>query len=217
VDGRELSELDDASLMALIAADPRSQEAVREFYSRYATAVYSWVRKLTGDPIRSEDLVQEIFLRAWQRAKTYDPSRGPVGAWLYGIARNCVADFVRKNREQLGIPEQELAKQATSLDLEAFWIGGIVARALESLSFEHRQVLELAYFEHLTQREIADKLGIPVGTVKSRTFKALRKMRTALQSLGFEFPPSRRLWPGVEAGPGEQAGGNGGNNRPDTD
>lgn len=184
-------QLDDATLMAAIVENPRDTELVRELYDRFSSAVYSWVRKLTRDPARSEDLVQEIFLRAWQRASTYDPSRGPVGAWLYGIARNCVADWLRRNREQVGLPEQELAKRPTDVDLEAVWIGGIVAAALKTLSPEHRQVLELAYFEHLTQREIADKLGIPVGTVKSRTFKALRRMKEALEKAGFDFPPTR--------------------------
>lgn len=184
-------QLDDATLMAAIVENPRDTELVRELYDRFSSAVYSWVRKLTRDPVRSEDLVQEIFLRAWQRASTYDPSRGPVGAWLYGIARNCVADWLRRNREQVGLPEQELARRSTDVDLEAVWIGGIVAAALKTLSPEHRQVLELAYFEHLTQREIAEKLGIPVGTVKSRTFKALRRMKDALEKAGFDFPPTR--------------------------
>ncbi len=185
----DLADIDDSSLMELIAEDPGNSEAARELYSRYGTAVYSWIRRMTGDRVRSEDLTQEVFLRAWNRASTYRKERGSVGAWLYGIARNCVADAMRKDRELVGLPEQELARQATNLDLESVWIGGQVAAALKTLSPEHRQVLEMAYFEHLTQKEIADKLGIPVGTVKSRTFKALRKMKAALELRGFEFPP----------------------------
>ncbi len=185
----DLADIDDGSLMELIAEDPGNSEAARELYSRYGTAVYSWIRRMTGDRVRSEDLTQEVFIRAWNRASTYRKERGSVGAWLYGIARNCVADAMRRDRELVGLPEQELARQATSLDLESVWVGGQVAAALKTLSPEHRQVLEMAYFEHLTQKEIADKLGIPVGTVKSRTFKALRKMRAALELRGFEFPP----------------------------
>lgn len=185
----DLGDIDDGALMALIAEQPRHPEAARELYTRYGTAVYSWIRRLTGDPVRSEDLTQEVLLRAWHRASTYRREKGSLGAWLYGIARNCVADAARKERELVGLPEQELAKYSTSLDLEAVWIGGQVAAALKVLSREHRQVLEMAYFEHMTQREIAEKLGIPVGTVKSRTFKALRKMKEALELRGFEFPP----------------------------
>ncbi len=186
-----LADIDDGALMELIAEDPRNSEAARELYSRYGTAVYSWIRRMTGDPVRSEDLTQEVFLRAWHRASTYNKEKGSVGAWLYGIARNCVADSLRKNRELVGLPEQELARHATNMDLEAVWIGGQVAAALKTLSDPHRQVLELAYFEHLTQKEIAEKLGIPVGTVKSRTFKALQKMKAALELRGFEFPPKK--------------------------
>jgi RNA polymerase sigma-70 factor (ECF subfamily) len=185
----DLADIDDGALMALIAEQPQHPEAARELYSRYGTAVYSWIRRMTGDPVRSEDLTQEVFLRAWHRASTYRKEKGSVGAWLYGISRNCVADAMRKERELVGLPDQELAKHATNLDLEAVWIGGQVAAALKTLSPEHRQVLEMAYFEHLTQKEIAEKLGIPVGTVKSRTFKALRKMRAVLELRGFEFPP----------------------------
>ncbi|MER3396847.1 MAG: hypothetical protein C4318_08840 [Acidimicrobiia bacterium] len=189
MDDTALGELDDGQLMKLIAEEPHNSEAARELYSRYGTAVYSWIRKMTGDPVKSEDLTQEVFLRAWHRASTYEKDKGTLGAWLYGISRNCVADAMRKEREVVGVPEQELSKYATSLDLEAVWIGGQVAAALKTLSNEHRQVLEMAYFEHMTQKEIAEKLRIPVGTVKSRTFKALRKMKIALENRGFEFPP----------------------------
>lgn len=179
-------EVADAELMRSIAERSGDSEATRELYKRYGRAVYSWVRKITLDPGRSEDLTQEVFVKAWRKANTYDPSRGSVGAWLYGIARNCAHDLLRKKSDVVGLPEGSETKDGTvePADIEAIWIGGQVASALQALSPEQRTVLELAYFEHLTQKEIAERLDMPLGTVKSRTFKALKRMKEVLTSRG---------------------------------
>lgn len=179
-------EVADAELMRLIAERDGDSDATRELYRRYGRAVYSWVHKLTMDPGKSEDLTQEVFAKAWRRAGTYDPSRGSVGAWLYGIARNCAHDLLRKKSDVVGLPDGAGADDAESepTDIEAIWIGGQVAAALDNLSMEHRAVLELAYFQHLTQKEIAEKLDLPLGTVKSRTFKALRRLKEILTARG---------------------------------
>lgn len=179
-------EVADADLMRSIAERDGDSEATRELYKRYGRAVYSWVRKITMDSGKSEDLTQEVFVRAWRKANTYDPSRGSVGAWLYGISRNCAHDLLRKKSDVVGLPEGPETTDGTvePADIEAIWIGGQVASALEALSPEQRTVLELAYFEHLTQKEIAEKLGMPLGTVKSRTFKALKRMKDVLASRG---------------------------------
>lgn len=180
------SEVADAELMRSIAERNGDSDATRELYKRYGRAVYSWVRKITMDPGKSEDLTQEVFVRAWRKANTYDPSRGSVGAWLYGIARNCAHDLLRKKSDIVGLPEGPETKDGTvePADIEAIWIGGQVASALETLSPEQRTVLELAYFQHLTQKEIAERLDMPLGTVKSRTFKALKRMKDVLASRG---------------------------------
>ncbi|RIK04691.1 MAG: RNA polymerase subunit sigma-70 [Acidobacteria bacterium] len=180
------SEVADAELMRSIAERNGDSDATRELYKRYGRAVYSWVRKITMDPGKSEDLTQEVFVRAWRKANTYDPTRGSVGAWLYGIARNCAHDLLRKKSDVVGLPDgpETIDGTVEPADIEAIWIGGQVASALEVLSPEQRTVLELAYFEHLTQKEIAERLDMPLGTVKSRTFKALKRMKDVLASRG---------------------------------
>lgn len=172
--------------MRAIAERDGDSEAMTELYGRYGRAVYSWLRKITRDPIKSEDLSQEVFVRAWRKAATYDVSRGSVSAWLYGISRNCAADMLRKKTEVVGLPEGSDRDEdvVEPSDIEAIWIGGQVASALETLPEQQRKVLELAYFKHLTQREIAERLDMPLGTVKSRTFKALRKLREVLTARG---------------------------------
>lgn len=188
----------DADLMHAIAERDDDSSATRELYRRYGRAVYSWLRKITRDATKSEDLTQEVFIRAWRKASTYDATRGSVSAWLYGIARNCAHDLLRKKSEIVGLPEgPERADEIVEpSDIEAVWIGGQIASALETLPPEQRTVLELAYFEHLTQREIAERLDMPLGTVKSRTFKALRRLRGVLTARGVVPESAERGQPG---------------------
>jgi len=161
---------------------------MRRLYQSYGPELYGFALNSLGDRGMAEELVQEVFTRVWRHADTYDPGRASFRTSLYGIARNAIIDMKRKQwvRPHLaaGDPDQEHA----SFDepLEGALLRWQVQAALERLTPEHRQVIRLAHFQGLTLREIAERTGLPLGTVKSRTSYALRGLRLALEEMGVE-------------------------------
>ena len=133
-----------------------------------------------------EDLVQEVFTRAWRHAEAYDPTRGSVRTWLYQIARHAIIDTRRRAavRPALALHEPRDEQDPEGLSIERAMLGWQVAAALEKLTPEHRQVIRLAHFQGLSMREIAQRCDLPVGTVKSRTWYALRSLRLVLEEMG---------------------------------
>jgi RNA polymerase sigma-70 factor, ECF subfamily len=148
--------------------------AFEKLYKRYARPVFGLALRRLGDRGRAEDAVQETFASIWRSASTYKPERGPGAPWLYGVARNAIVDRSRARNE----PPAE-APDVASLDsgpderAEAAWLQWRIHRALEALPDREREVIALAYWSDLSQSEVADKLGIPLGTVKTRTRSAL--------------------------------------------
>ena len=156
--------------------------AVSALYDVYAAPLYGFALRRLGDPMLAEELVQLVMTKLWQRADRYDPARGSVRTWVFTIARSTVIDLHRKqpNAE----PSDDLPEQAEIIDeLGSLLRAEAVRAALDRLSGEHREVLELAYFRGLVQTEVADRLGLPLGTVKSRTFYALKAFRLACEEL----------------------------------
>jgi len=168
--------------------DVRAFEAL---YDRYCRLVYSIALRALNDPNSAEDVVQEAFFRLWERAGQFDGTRGPFVAWLIGVARNRAIDERRRQSRRLrveapGIVEQDLLADDGSTDP---CLAGVIAEqreavrdALGTLPVEQRFVLQLAYFQGLTQQEIANTLGHPLGTVKTRIRLGMRKVRGALEA-----------------------------------
>ena len=198
------SPADDAALVRAVAAG--SQDALGDLYDRYVDAVFAASSRLTSDRQVAEEVVQETFLALWNRAELFDPTVGSLAAWLHTIARNRTVDRLRAaGRRPNLIPLSSAAgddeHDAVALDrlvasgtvlggasvgrgpegeLAAAELQSLLRDALSDLPEPERQAIVLAYREELTQSEIAERLGWPLGTVKTRTRRALLRLRTAL-------------------------------------
>jgi len=156
--------------------------AFETLYRRYARPVFGLALRRLGDRGRAEDAVQETFVSIWRAAGTYRPERGPGAPWLYAVARNAIVDRSRVRTEPAVEPPDEPTLEAGPPDrAELAWTQWRVHRALEELSEPEREVIALAYWSGLSQSEVATKLGIPLGTVKTRTRSALQRLAATLE------------------------------------
>ena len=174
----------------LVAGD---QGAFDRLYQRYGPTAYGVAYRLTGQQLLAQDVVHDAFLALWRAPEAFDPARGAFRSFFLSLVHHRAVDTIRRE-------ERIRARQDRAANLEP--VAGedpadevvdedFVARrrlevrsALADLSVDQRQVLEMAYFEGKTQVRIAEELGIPLGTVKTRTFAALRKLRGALEAEG---------------------------------
>jgi RNA polymerase sigma-70 factor, ECF subfamily len=155
--------------------------ALLELYDRYSRPVYATGIRLLGDAHLAEELVQDAFTNVWRRALSFDSSRASFATWLYRITRNRAVDLNRRRQVRpLSAGEEPLRNMSGGPEPEASVDGWDVARALSRIPEEHREVLTLAYFEGLSQREISRRTGIPLGTIKSRTTAALKRLHRSL-------------------------------------
>jgi RNA polymerase sigma-70 factor, ECF subfamily len=165
-------------------------ERLRLLYADHAGPLLGYVLKLTnGDRGQAEDVVQETFLRAWQHVEAFAPERGSPRAWLCTVARNLVVDGARARKarpKEVGDENLFAAAAAVEDDHDRILLGWEVAEAMATLSPDHRAVLRETYFKGLSVAEAADVLGIPAGTVKSRTYYALRALRVAFEERGIK-------------------------------
>lgn len=157
--------------------------ALRELHDLHAVALWHYVLRLTQDGARAEDIVQETLLRAW-RTDLSDDGSGSVRGWLFTVARNLVIDEVRSARSRHEVIGVTVPERSTADRTDAVFDALVVTDAMSSLSTDHRTVVAQAYFARMTVAEIADELGIPAGTVKSRLHYGLRALRLALQERG---------------------------------
>jgi RNA polymerase sigma-70 factor, ECF subfamily len=174
---------EEAHLVAQIAAGD-SGTPMSELYRRYAERLYRYGLQVLGDAGLAEEMVQESFVRLWRNAGQFDPARGSVAAYLIVIGRSVAADVRKRpsSRPLEQLDETFLPPQLDSVD--EILSGLMVREAVDGLSPAHRQVLMLSE-AGLTQSQIAARLELPLGTVKTRTFHALRALRTALAQKGF--------------------------------
>lgn len=181
---RMISQPTDIELLLRIAAADR--EAFRLFYDRHAPQVLAYVRSLGRSRDASEDVVQEVFLAVWRKAGTYRPERGDVAGWLYTMTRNKVVDLWRKlpTGSDQQSTEESLAALSQRPEAESKVVSISLRQAMADLKLEQRQALELAYFGGLTYEETAERLKLPVGTLKSRIRAGLALMRGALSESG---------------------------------
>jgi RNA polymerase sigma-70 factor (ECF subfamily) len=151
-------------------------------YRRYARPVFALALRRLGDRGRAEDAVQETFASIWRSAGSYKRERGPGAPWLYAVARNAIVDRRRSLGPAPAEPVDEPSGDAGPDErAEASWTAWRVHRALAELPDEERTLIELAYWGGLSQSEIADFVGIPLGTVKTRTRSALSRLADALE------------------------------------
>jgi RNA polymerase sigma-70 factor, ECF subfamily len=174
----------DATLVERLPRDDSGDE-LRELYRRYSGQLFGFACNALGDRELAEEVVQDVFARAWRHASDYDPRRASVRTWLYSIARNRVVDARRRAAVRPGVAEGTEPESPAELDrtLEQAVLRWQVAAALARLSPEHREVIRLAHYGGLTLREISERKGIPLGTVKSRTSYALRSLRLILDEM----------------------------------
>jgi RNA polymerase sigma-70 factor (ECF subfamily) len=162
--------------------------ALPEMYRQFSGPMFSTALALLGDRELAADAVQQAFVQAWRAADRFDPDR-ELQPWLYAITRRTAVDVYRRNRRTAGqvsldeswAVEAELATEGPSM--ESTWRVWQVRTALGKLHPDEREVLRLAYFEGSTQTEISDRLGLPLGTVKSRTARAQRRLAAVLGHL----------------------------------
>jgi RNA polymerase sigma factor (sigma-70 family) len=175
----------DRELLAGVAAGRLG--ALEALYDRYRTMSYSIALRITADPAAAEDVVQDAFLGVWRNAARYVDARGSVKTWLLSIVHHRAVDTVRRRRPAGELPEGDATPPA-ALTLPDIWpeVSGrldaeSVKAALGALSDVQRESLEMAYFGGLTQQEIAERTGTPLGTVKSRMRLGLIALRRLLE------------------------------------
>lgn len=173
----------DAELMRGLCQGDR-ERAMTELYDRYARRIHGLGVRLLSDRALAEELVQETFVRLWRSSGRFDPARGSAGSFLFTLARRAAIDMHRR-RPPVTSPVPEL-DDGGSARFDQLVEELALREALSQLPDHHREVLELAYFEDLTQESIGRRLGVPPGTVKSRTFHALRTLRGLLETQGKE-------------------------------
>lgn len=162
-----------------------SEDAFSELYRRYSPAALGLALRVLGQRSLAEDALQEVFVTVWRQARTYDPARGRVRTWILTQIHHRAVDAVRREEaERRRHSVEDLpARDEISDIIEEGWIAARRAQvraALAALPVEQRQAVELAYFGGLTQSQISRQTGTPLGTVKTRTMSAMRRLRDAL-------------------------------------
>lgn len=175
-----VADADDATLLAEIAAG--RPDSFQRFYDRHAGRVIAYAQRLCSDAVLAEDLAQEVFLAVWRKAASYQADRGDGPGWLYTITRNKVLDHWRRCGRTPPLADLDL----TLLEAAPRGVGPesriSLAKALDGLRVEHRSALDLAYFGGFSYEETAERLGLPLGTLKSRIRAALGLLREALEA-----------------------------------
>jgi RNA polymerase sigma-70 factor (ECF subfamily) len=186
----ELAQLSDEAVLARVAHS--DEAALAELYDRYGRIAYSLALRVVRDRSLAEDVVQEAFLSAWRTAAGFRAERGKASTWLLTLVHRRAVDLIRREERRRGepLPEDDTPHGET-ID-EAVWVREqrrVVQNALAQLPPEQREALELAYFGGYTQSELAERLGQPLGTIKSRMFTGLRRLRDLLADAGYDLSP----------------------------
>lgn len=164
-------------------------QLVTELFDEYGDALYNYAFRFLNDSGRAADLVQEVMLKAWRNPQNIHPRTGNPRGWLFTVARNLLTDWHRRSqqRPELSVEHDSLPEATHPGDeLERMLESWQMAEALGRLTPAHRAVLQQVYFRGRSTAEAADSLGIPVGTVKSRTYHALQHLRTILIEMGVQ-------------------------------
>lgn len=165
----------------------REPDAMKDLYDRFGKLAYSVVLAIVRDASTAEDLVQETFLRVWNRIQAFEPGRGALGPWLLAVARNRAIDHVRsssakmnRNAFELDLREHPALFVDMQREVENTDHARIIRAAIKKLNPNQQKVIELAYYEGLSQTEMAERMGQPLGTIKTWVRAALGVLREAL-------------------------------------
>lgn len=174
----------DEETTLLLRVAQGDQESLRALYKAFERPLYSLGLRWYSDRGLAEELVQEVTLRVWRRARTFDPSKGAARSWIFGVARNVAFDLGRaKSRQPL--PTEHVREDASfAWDQDAAIRAWEVAGALRALPPDEQEIVELAYIQQYTHSEIASSLGTPLGTVKTRMYRGLSHLEELLVGAG---------------------------------
>lgn len=184
--GSDAAAAEEAALMLRVAAGD-SGEPMVTLYQRYGSPLYGLGLRLLGDRGMAEEMVQETFVRLWRSAGRFDAEKGSVRTFTYTIARRVAVDLLRRTASRPLTTEAGEDADLEGLGDEGFdklLLGLDVRAALRALSPKHREILELHFDADLTHPQVAERLSIPVGTVKTRTYYGLKALRLELEERG---------------------------------
>lgn len=177
----------DAELLSRVAAG--DEEAFARLYDRFSPGLYSMVLKMTGDEAEAQDVLQESFSHIWRKAMTFDPRRSAAFTWAVMVTRNKCIDRLRIRQRFARIAEKAAVEEQSAPKVDDVSVGlaelneerGRVRAALDQVTADQRQAIELAFFNDFTHEEIAERLSTPLGTVKARIRRGLLKLREILE------------------------------------
>jgi RNA polymerase sigma-70 factor (ECF subfamily) len=184
---RDHAHLSDEALVALVARADDS--ALAELYDRFGHVAYGLALRVVRDPALAEDAVQDAFLAVWRSAARFVPERAKASTWILTVVHRRAVDIVRREEPRRTEPLEAAPQPSANLTEDEAWLRlqrTRVQEALRRLPDQQREVLELAYFGGFTQSELADRLGEPLGTIKSRMFTGLARLRELLADTGRE-------------------------------
>lgn len=174
---------DDNDVTLLRAAQAGSDEAMAILVGRYRPTIEAWVRRRVPSPTLTDEVAVRVILRLWELDR-YDPERGTVAAWVMVLTRTAFLDVLRERRRAPTPAETVDVDVAVDDETDRVVTAAVLGELQDRLSSEHREVIRLLFTERHTMPEAAARLGVPVGTVKSRCFYALRALRVHARELG---------------------------------
>ena len=185
---RDLARMSDEALLSLVASS--DEDALAALYDRFGRIAYGLALRILRDPALAQDAVQEAFLGVWRNADRFLAERAKASTWILTLVHRRAVDLVRREDIRRGEPlerapepaDPRTAEDEASLEFQR----RLVQEALSQLSPEQREALELGYYGGLTQSELAERLGQPLGTIKSRMFTGLSRLRDLLDEAGLE-------------------------------
>lgn len=163
-----------------------AEQFVRRLHAEHGSALYGWARRRFADERDAEEVIAETLVKAWRHHDRFDPARGSERSWVFAIARNTASDHHRSSARRLRVvqPGEVPDEPESRSEIEGMAEATVVHDALMDLSDEHRTVIIEAFFAGRTSSQIAERLDIPPGTVKSRLYYGMRRLRAALEERG---------------------------------
>jgi RNA polymerase sigma-70 factor (ECF subfamily) len=184
---RNLAHLSDEALLALCSRADDS--ALGELYDRYGRVAYGLALRIVRDRSLAEDAVQEAFLAVWRSAGAFLAEQGKPSTWIMTLVHRRAVDLVRREERRRADPIEEFEPPTGEATDEEAWLRAqrqVVQEALRKLPPDQREAIELAYYGGFTQSELAERLGQPLGTIKSRMFAGLKRLRELLAEAGLD-------------------------------
>ena len=185
---RDLAHVSDEALLSLVASS--DDQALAELYDRFGRVAYGLALRILRDEALAQDAVQEAFLAIWRSADRFLAERAKASTWILTLVHRRSVDLVRREDRRRGEPLESAVEPAAPETVEDEATLGferrVVQEALSRLQPEQREALELGYYGGLTQSELAERLGLPLGTIKSRMFTGLSRLRELLAEAGLE-------------------------------